>query len=354
ENVVSITWHLDEKTPHAHVVSMPIVTREHKRRGRKRKDQTEAAPVTKTTLAADQLRGGSKYALEKEHDEWAAFVSHLGLKRGQRGSQLSAEELRDRRLRDRQASLAGERRAGERQAEVEQSAAAMLHLRQMGEKDRDGLIEQGRVQAEAQLAAAKIDAENIRKAALAEASEAKAAADRRAGELDQRELALANQSTLHLAEAKARAQSLANREAKVAEGEKSLAVERVQIGRNLARAEAKARSLDLREKALTAKETTLSGLIAELEPVLATVRGALERLRTAPAEVLHWLDPAGAVAKAARAGNSLMDQAKAVVRSHGDQPRAQGQKPITVPQEPPGGDLSVQAAFAAQKEGLGR
>lgn len=331
DNVVSITWHLDEKTPHAHVVSMPIVTREHARRGRKRKDGTVPAPVLKTTLAADQLRGGSKFALEKEHDEWAAFVAHLGLKRGRRGSELSAEERRDRRLRDPQASLEGERRAAEQQAKVEQSAQAMVQLIESGKKDRDGLVERGRAQAAATLADANDDAEKIREAALVEAAKTKAAGEQRARDLDLRERAFVNRMALEKARAEAKTRSLASREAELAADEKKL----VQ-----------------REQKVAAKETTLDKLLAELEPILAPVRGAFDRLRTAPTEVRRWFDPAGAIEKAVRKASPLMEQARAAARNRAGAVQVKG--PASGPAEAPENDLSALTALMAQRGGKGR
>lgn len=331
DNVVSITWHLDEKTPHAHVVSMPIVTREHARRGRKRKDGTVPAPVLKTTLAADQLRGGSKFALEKEHDEWAAFVAHLGLKRGQRGSELSAEELRDRRLRDRQASLEGERRATEQQAKVQQSAQAVVQLIESGKKDRDEIVERGRTQAAVILADANDDAEKIREAALAEAGEIRRTALAAAAAADLRE------------------RDLERREASLVAAEKQVRIDRARVGKDLARAEAKARGLAAREEGVALEEATLARLIAQLEPVLAVVRGAVDRLRTAPAEVRRWLDPTAAVDKAIQAAPTLLEQARSAARS-----RTQQQTPAPRSTEPAEDDLALQAALMARDRGNAR
>ncbi|EMD81627.1 plasmid recombination protein [Pacificimonas flava] len=124
QNLISISWHFDEKSPHAHVVSVPLSTRLHKTRGRKRNDGFERPPVMKTTLAASELRKGGKRALEREHDDWSRAVAHLGLKRGRRGSELTPEEVRERRLRDRQASRQGEEAAKlRRQLESHNEAA---------------------------------------------------------------------------------------------------------------------------------------------------------------------------------------------------------------------------------------
>jgi hypothetical protein len=397
DNVVSITWHLDEKTPHAHVVSLPLVTREHKRRGRKRKDGSVPEPVLKTTLAADQVRGGSKYALEKEHDEWAAFVAHLGLKRGRRGSELSAEEQRDRRLRDPQASLEGEKRAAERMTAIQQSAQAMVQLIDMGKKDRDGLIEEGRAQAAAKLASAKAEAEQIRGAALVEAAQARAATDQRASELAQRERALviekARAETLiqqdraqaaaklagadvdaerirkaalaEAAEVKAKedqrteeldrreralAQRTAADQARITDDRRQLEVAIAKIRATSAAEkrviEEKTRNLDIREAKLADKETRVDRLLAELDPLIDRVRSVLERVKDAPAEIRRWFEP---VTKLATPISSVLQQAAALEKDK-DLARVKSKGPRQSATED---DLHIQAAYAAQKGGKG-
>lgn len=397
DNLLSVTWHLDEKSPHAHVVSVPLVTREHKRRGRKRKDGTEAPPITKTTLAADQLRGGSKYALEQQHDEWAAFVAHLGLVRGRRGSELSSEERRDRRLRDPQASLEGERRAAERTVAIQESAQAMVSLIKMGKKDRDGLIAEGRAQAAATLATAKAEAEQIRKATLVEAAQVKTVADQRADELAQRErafvIAKARAETLIEQDRAQAAAKLAGAEVDAERIRKTALAEAAQVkakedqrteeldrrerelaqkaaadqariahDRRLAEAEAaqilaaaeverrknreKTRNLDVREANLADKETRVERLLAELEPLKDRIVSVLERVKDAPIEIRRWFAP---VTKLAAPISSVLKQAEALRRTQAlERVRAKG--PSTKASED---DLHIQAAYAAQKCGKG-
>lgn len=163
EKLVSVRLHLDEKTPHLHVVSLPLVTTMHKKRGRKRKDGVDAPPIEKTTLYASHVgeRGGPGRRLEIEHDEWAAACAHIkvdsiGLERGKRGSELTDEERRDRRLRDPKASKQGEERARLLREQRELTAAA--------EKNRaaaNALLEAAS-EAFGKAAAAKADADTLR------------------------------------------------------------------------------------------------------------------------------------------------------------------------------------------------
>jgi len=304
DNLVSITWHLDEKSPHAHVVAIPLVTREHKQRGRKRKDGTVPAPVMKTTLAAEQLRGGSKYTLEQQHDEWAAFVVHLGLVRGRRGSELSPEDQRDRRLRDPQASLEGEKRAAERQAEIEMAARVMIELQNRGQKDRD----EGQSQAAAMIAKAQAEADRIRERTETDVK-------LREAELDRRERAFAQKSAVEAARAAAKALALANREA-----------------------------------ALAKRESVLEQLLAEFEPVLATVRNTFDRIRSAPAEIRRWLDPTATAEKQVQAASPLLEQARAAVENRPAAPmQAKG------PAKPAASDpVAAMAALKGVMKGPGR
>jgi hypothetical protein len=79
------------------VVALPLVYREHAKRGRKPKDGTVAPKVGRWSLAVSELRGGSRYALEEHHDAYASAVAHLGLKRGIRGSDQTPAQNKGRR-----------------------------------------------------------------------------------------------------------------------------------------------------------------------------------------------------------------------------------------------------------------
>lgn len=73
ENVVSLTVHLDEKTPHIHAMIVPL---EKKTKGRF---------VGQERLNARLYTGGREKMSEMQ-DSYAAALSHLGLERGIRGS----------------------------------------------------------------------------------------------------------------------------------------------------------------------------------------------------------------------------------------------------------------------------
>lgn len=106
--LVSCSLHLDEASPHIHVVSVPLVQREHSKRGRKPKNlprdatgrvlQDDRTKVMKWTLDASSLRGSSR-DLEKNHDEWAEECRNFGLVRGVKGSEMTEEARRARRSR---------------------------------------------------------------------------------------------------------------------------------------------------------------------------------------------------------------------------------------------------------------
>lgn len=163
DKLVSVRLHLDEKTPHLHVVSLPLVTSMHKKRGRKRKDGIDPPAIEKTTLYASHVgeRGGPGRRLEIEHDEWAAACGHIkvdgvGLERGKRGSELTDEERRDRKLRDPKASRQGEERARLLREQRELTAAA-----EKSKAAANALLDAAS-QAFTEAVAAKADAEALR------------------------------------------------------------------------------------------------------------------------------------------------------------------------------------------------
>ena len=71
--IVSVVLHLDEATPHIHAVIIPLDDR-----GR---------------LNSREVIGGPA-GCRRMQDEYAAAVSHLGLKRGERGSKATHQEIR--------------------------------------------------------------------------------------------------------------------------------------------------------------------------------------------------------------------------------------------------------------------
>lgn len=192
EKLVSVRLHVDEKTPHLHVVSIPLVTRMHKQRGRRRADGFVPPPVERTTLYASHVdeRGGPGRRLEIEHDEWAAACAHirvdgLGLERGTRGSDLTEEEKRDRSLRAPKASRQGEEQARllgqQRQALADAEKARVRAERRLKAVDRYARIRKTRdekgIQQQRDEVAAASSAVNAAKVATDRESAA-AAADR--------------------------------------------------------------------------------------------------------------------------------------------------------------------------------
>lgn len=106
--LVSCSLHLDEESPHIHVISVPLVERAHSKRGRKPKGaprdengkplEDSRPKVTKWTLDVSSIRGRSS-DLEKNHDEWAEVCRPFGLIRGAKGSEMTEEQRRARRNR---------------------------------------------------------------------------------------------------------------------------------------------------------------------------------------------------------------------------------------------------------------
>lgn len=86
ENVVAAVLHMDEYTPHLHVVIVPIVTTERKRKPResKAKRTYRTKPKNRPRLCADDVM--TRDNLEHFHDEYAVPMAKYGLKRGIRGS----------------------------------------------------------------------------------------------------------------------------------------------------------------------------------------------------------------------------------------------------------------------------
>ena len=81
DNIVSMTVHLDETTPHAHAVIVPI---EKKNSGRF---------VGQERLNARAFTGGREKMSEMQ-DSYAAALSHLGLERGIKGSKARHRTVR--------------------------------------------------------------------------------------------------------------------------------------------------------------------------------------------------------------------------------------------------------------------
>lgn len=95
ENVVAAVLHMDEYTPHLHVVIVPIVTTERKRKPResKAKRTYRTKPKNRPRLCADDVM--TRDNLERFHDEYAVPMKKYGLKRGIRGSMARHVDQQD-------------------------------------------------------------------------------------------------------------------------------------------------------------------------------------------------------------------------------------------------------------------
>lgn len=102
--LISVKVHLDEETPHIHVVALALVHGLHKVRGRKPSNSPLDAegnkidlrePEWKWTYYGSKVRG-SPWQLARNHDDWNNFVKHLGLLRGSDGTKMGSAERRAR------------------------------------------------------------------------------------------------------------------------------------------------------------------------------------------------------------------------------------------------------------------
>ena len=374
DKLVSVRLHPDEKTPHWHVVSVPLVTRLHKQRGRRRKDGVVPEPVEKTTLYAshETERGGAGRRLEIEHDEWAKATAHLGLVRGARGSDLTEEERRDRRLRDRQASRQGEERARVRREEasrveaaqklVETGAGEFVRLVGEGKTDAATIVADARIEAERILTEARTAAEEAKRhaaeAACATADRIRASAEHDAGVI--RRAAQAEADRLAKA-SKDREQRLGEAERGVADDRTAVDADRQRVDLDLADVKNRAAAIRVRDDTLTKRETdvtrreaavteqtgVLAGLLERLEPLLAVVADAHDRLKAAPDVVRRWLDPHGRVRAAVKTAPGMIEQAREAARGLGRGPSATRQPAAH-------DDIDLAILAAARDGGAGR
>lgn len=87
DNVVGAALHMDERTPHLHIVVVPIVTAERKKKAReataKKRYRTKAA--NRPRLCADDIMERGK--MSRYQDIYAEAMAKYGLERGIRGSE---------------------------------------------------------------------------------------------------------------------------------------------------------------------------------------------------------------------------------------------------------------------------
>ncbi len=92
KNVLQLTLHLDETTPHIHAFVVPEIEMAEKR-GRKRKDGTSAPEKLKPGLAASHWLDG-RVKVGELQDRYAAAMEPFGLERGLKGSQAKHRTIR--------------------------------------------------------------------------------------------------------------------------------------------------------------------------------------------------------------------------------------------------------------------
>jgi len=179
-NLVTVTLHLDESVPHAHVWVTTAVNVQKNGRGRPRKDGTKAAPVMGWTLNHDKVMGSGKEAFAARQDRYADAMEPLGLKRGQRQSKAHHKPIRKfyAELEDRVAA-----------AEAERQAAREIRLQAEQDAIRTDILRQGAKHATLLARQAQQAAEASRKATVAARTEAEEAR-RRAVEIEQEQIAL--------------------------------------------------------------------------------------------------------------------------------------------------------------------
>ncbi|MCW2406037.1 hypothetical protein M2336_002666 [Sphingobium sp. B1D7B] len=176
--LVSCSLHLDEESPHVHVISVPLVHRAHAKRGRKPKatprDEQgkpleDARPlVLKWSLDVSSIRGLSS-KLEKNHDQWAEVCKPYGLVRGARGSDMTEAERRARRNRQTGRASLAEKDAREQRQHLHEEAErsrnrAADHERRTADLKKDAAAKAE--EAEADRLAAKLE-RDIAEAAVA-------------------------------------------------------------------------------------------------------------------------------------------------------------------------------------------
>lgn len=217
------------------------------------------------------------------------------------------------------------------------------------------LADAARIKAEADVAA-----EQIKRQAESEAR-ASAAAIQATAEAEAGRIRSAARAAADLLAAKAiedREQRLAKEQRIVANDRRQVDADRQQVDRDRADVTRRVQVTRIGEQALAARQAKvadqeaevgrkaglLDGLIARLEPMLAIVIRAHERLQAAPEQVRRWMDGGERVGAVVKAASPLLEQARQAAR---DRVPPQG---LPMPEA---ADLSVQAAFLDGKRQRG-
>ena len=112
DNVLAVYLHDDEETPHIHALTIPLVEKDRKARGRPRKGRAapQKAAGPSWGLSAADLIGGPKDRLSALQDAYAEAVADTGLQRGIRRKETGERNRSPAHWRAEQARLADESR----------------------------------------------------------------------------------------------------------------------------------------------------------------------------------------------------------------------------------------------------
>lgn len=193
-NLAFVALHRDEKTPHFHVGSVPLVKRERQRRGRTSKADAGKPRATVVSWALDHrhLRG-EKFAgpgrpdgrqkLSAMQDAYHASIQHLGIDRGLKIVDVPVGERKDYRLKANAENEARQRKLDADRAAADARITAALHA------ERDAQLGIQEYHRQAAVAATQIaQARRVKEEAVA----AHAAAERTRRAIEDEALRVAN------------------------------------------------------------------------------------------------------------------------------------------------------------------
>ena len=150
ENVVAAVLHMDEYTPHLHVIVVPIVTTERVRKQRESKATRtyRTKPKNRPRLCADDVV--TRKNLDSCHDEYALVMAKYGLQRGIKGSdarhvdqhQYYRDCQRNKAELEQQVSeLSAEKEKVSKEAKAAENAKAKAELATKALESRKSIIE---------------------------------------------------------------------------------------------------------------------------------------------------------------------------------------------------------------------
>lgn len=93
--VVDVALHLDEATPHVHVMVVPALKKERKRKQKKADKEAGKPAETYVSYGLCAKEMFNREALVDLHTDYNAHLKHLGLERGIRGSDATHEQIKD-------------------------------------------------------------------------------------------------------------------------------------------------------------------------------------------------------------------------------------------------------------------